>query len=75
MIIESKCEKDTFELGKKIGREAAPGDVYSLWETWAWGKLFLQKEWQQALGFWNRSAVLLLRLSRFMKKQTAVLPF
>ena len=30
MIIESKCEKDTFELGKKIGREAAPGDVYTL---------------------------------------------
>ena len=27
MIIESKCEKDTFELGKKIGREAAPGDT------------------------------------------------
>ena len=30
MIFESFCEADTFELGVKIGREAKPGDVYTL---------------------------------------------
>lgn len=30
MMIESKCEKDTFELGREIGRKAEPGDVYTL---------------------------------------------
>ena len=30
MIFESFSEADTFELGVKIGREAKPGDVYTL---------------------------------------------
>ena len=30
MIFESFSETDTFELGVKIGREAKPGDVYTL---------------------------------------------
>ena len=30
MIFESFCEKDTFELGIKIGKESSPGDVYTL---------------------------------------------
>ena len=30
MIFESFCEADTFELGVKIGREAKPGDIYTL---------------------------------------------
>ena len=30
MIFESFSEKDTFELGRKIGKESRPGDVYTL---------------------------------------------
>ena len=56
MIIESKCEKDTFELGKKIGREAAPGDVYTLVGDLGVGKtVFTKGVAAGSLGFWNRS--------------------
>ena len=30
MIIETTSEKETFELGKRLGQQAAPGDVYTL---------------------------------------------
>ena len=30
MIIESFRAEDTFELGKKLGQNAKPGDVYTL---------------------------------------------
>lgn len=29
-VIETKCEKETFELGFSIGKEAEPGEVYAL---------------------------------------------
>lgn len=50
MIIESKCEKDTFELGKKIGREAAPGDVYTLVGDLGVGKTVFTKGVAAGLG-------------------------
>ena len=50
MIIESKCEKDTFELGKTIGREAAPGDVYTLVGDLGVGKTVFTKGVAAGLG-------------------------
>lgn len=50
MMIESKCEKDTFELGKKIGREAAPGDVYTLVGDLGVGKTVFTKGVAAGLG-------------------------
>lgn len=43
MIFESFCEKDTFELGIKIGKEANPGDVYTLIGDLGVGKTALTK--------------------------------
>lgn len=43
MIFESFCETDTFELGVKIGKEAAPGDVYTLIGDLGVGKTALTK--------------------------------
>ncbi len=50
MIIESKCEKDTFELGQKIGREALPGDVYTLVGDLGVGKTVFTKGLAAGLG-------------------------
>ena len=30
MIIETKNAKETFQLGKKIGKKALPGQIYTL---------------------------------------------
>ena len=43
MIFESFCEADTFELGVKIGREAKPGDLYTLIGDLGVGKTALTK--------------------------------
>jgi len=43
MIFESFCEADTFELGVKIGKEAQPGDVYTLIGDLGVGKTALTK--------------------------------
>ena len=43
MVFESFCEKDTFELGIKIGKEANPGDVYTLIGDLGVGKTALTK--------------------------------
>lgn len=43
MVFESFCEKDTFELGIKIGKEANPGDVYTLIGDLGVGKTSLTK--------------------------------
>lgn len=43
MIFESFCEKDTFELGVKIGKEAKSGDVYTLIGDLGVGKTALTK--------------------------------
>ena len=43
MIFESFSETDTFELGVKIGKEAKPGDVYTLLGDLGVGKTALTK--------------------------------
>ena len=49
MIFESFCEKDTFELGIKIGKEASPGDIYTLIGDLGVGKTALTKGVAQGL--------------------------
>ena len=49
-MIESKCEKDTFELGRKIGQEALPGDVYTLVGDLGVGKTVFTKGLAAGLG-------------------------
>ena len=34
MIIETRSEKETFELGKKIGEKAKPGQITDWMEIW-----------------------------------------
>ena len=43
MIFESFSENDTFELGVKIGKEAKPGDVFTLLGDLGVGKTALTK--------------------------------
>lgn len=43
MIFNSFCEADTFELGVKIGKEARPGEVYTLIGDLGVGKTALTK--------------------------------
>ena len=50
MIFESFCEKDTFELGVKIGKEAKPGDIYTLIGDLGVGKTALTKGVAVGLG-------------------------
>lgn len=40
-IIETYAPEDTLELGKKLGREATPGDVYTLFGDLGVGKTVL----------------------------------
>ena len=42
MIIETRSPEETFELGKKIGEAAKPGQVYTLNGDLGVGKLFYQ---------------------------------
>ena len=50
MIIETHSEKDTFELGKKLGSEASPGDVYTLEGDLGVGKTIFTKGFAKGLG-------------------------
>ena len=50
MLFESFCEKDTFELGVKIGKEAKPGEVYTLIGDLGVGKTALTKGVAAGLG-------------------------
>jgi tRNA threonylcarbamoyladenosine biosynthesis protein TsaE len=43
MVIDSLCEADTYALGVKIGKEAKPGDVYTLVGDLGVGKTALTK--------------------------------
>ena len=49
MIFESFSENDTFELGVKIGKEAKPGDVFTLLGDLGVGKTALTKGVAQGL--------------------------
>ena len=50
MIIETKSEKETFELGKKIGEEAKSGQIYTLDGDLGVGKTIFTKGVASGLG-------------------------
>ncbi len=50
MIFDSLCEADTFELGVKIGKEAKPGEVYTLIGDLGVGKTAFTKGVAAGLG-------------------------
>lgn len=50
MVIESRCEEDTFALGEKIGRKAKPGEVYTLIGDLGVGKTAITKGIAKGLG-------------------------
>lgn len=49
-MIETFSEKETFELGKKLGTEAKPGQVYALLGDLGVGKTILTKGFAEGLG-------------------------
>ena len=61
MIVQSFCAEDTYEIGKKIGQEAQPGQVICLYGDLGVGKTVLQKGWQMVLVSQNQFRVRLLR--------------
>ena len=50
MKIETFNEKETFELGKKLGTEAKPGQIYALLGDLGVGKTILTKGFAEGLG-------------------------
>lgn len=50
MIYESFCERDTFELGKKIGKRAAEGEIYLLHGDLGVGKTVFTKGFARGIG-------------------------
>ena len=50
MQIESFSEKDTFELGRKIGEKAGPGQIYTLDGDLGVGKTVLTQGFAEGLG-------------------------
>ena len=50
MKIETFSEKETFELGKKMGTEAKPGQIYALLGDLGVGKTILTKGFAEGLG-------------------------
>ena len=50
MIIETNSEKETFELGKKIGRQAKAGEIYTLDGDLGVGKTIFTKGVAAGLG-------------------------
>lgn len=50
MVIESTCEKDTFDLGFRLGQQAKPGEVYTLIGDLGVGKTVFTKGLAEGLG-------------------------
>ncbi len=50
MVMESLCEEETCALGEKIGREAKPGEVYTVIGDLGVGKTALTKGVAKGLG-------------------------
>ena len=50
MLYESKCPLDTFELGRKLGAQARPGQVYCLDGDLGVGKTVFTQGFAQGLG-------------------------
>ena len=50
MVIEVRQEQETYELGKKLGQEASPGQVYALIGDLGVGKTVFTKGFAKGLG-------------------------
>lgn len=50
MIIESKNETETFQLGEKLGKQAEPGEIYALLGDLGVGKTIFTKGLAKGLG-------------------------
>ena len=50
MIVQSFCAEDTYEIGKKIGQEAVPGQVICLYGNLGVGKTVFTKGLADGLG-------------------------
>ena len=50
MIVQSFCAEDTYEIGKKIGQEAVPGQVICLYGDLGVGKTVFTKGLADGLG-------------------------
>ena len=68
MIRETNSERETYELGLAMGREARPGEVYTLIGDLGVGKTVFTKDWRRGLGSRSLSAVPHLRSCRNMRK-------
>ena len=49
-VVVSQCEKDTFELGKKLGENCNPGDIILLNGDLGVGKTVFTKGFGKGLG-------------------------
>ena len=54
MIIETKNAKETFQLGKKIGEKALPGQIYTLNGDLGVGKTVFTQGVASGLGIGSR---------------------
>lgn len=50
MVVETNSEKETWELGRKLAKEACPGQVFSLVGDLGVGKTILTKGMAEGLG-------------------------
>mgnify|MGYP000598929530 CR=1 FL=1 len=77
MIVQSFCAEDTYEIGKKIGQEAQPGQVICLYGDLGVGKTVFTKGLADGLGItepiqsptlkrWTRSDMKIM----FMEKES-----
>ena len=53
MVIETHDPEETFEVGRTIGMNAKPGQIYTLTGDLGVGKTVITQEWQQVLELQN----------------------
>ena len=53
MVIETHDPEETFEVGRTIGMNAKPGQIYTLTGDLGVGKPCSHREWQQVLELQN----------------------
>lgn len=68
MEFETFSPEETLELGRKFGREAQPGDVYTLVGDLGVGKPCLHRGLHRDLELKNRSVVRPLPSFRYMRR-------
>lgn len=76
MKIETFSEKETFELGKKLGTEAKPGQIYALLGDLGVGKTILTKGFAEGLGITEPvSQSYIYHRTGVRRRQNAILSF